>query len=234
MHSALVAYEDGGAALEGFAAYSSEEKRPLVLLCHGWRGRDEFICEKARALAEAGYASFALDMYGKGILGRSKEENASLKRPFLEDRALLQRRVLKALDVASRLPYVDSKRIAAVGFGFGGLCALDLARSGADIRGVVSFYGHFDPPPSQLIRPIRAKILILHGYNDPQVRLSELQLFEREMDDSKIDWQVHLYGNTLHAFASPNVNVPESGLQYNPESAARAWSATINFLSEIF
>ena len=96
----------------------------MVILCHAWRGRDDFICKKAELMTQWGYAGFALDMYGKGVLGNSKEENASLKAPFIQDRELLKRRVLKALDVASSLPSVDTSRIAVIGFGFGGICAL--------------------------------------------------------------------------------------------------------------
>jgi DNA-binding MarR family transcriptional regulator len=103
MHSTLIPYHDGPVALEGFVVHPREEKRPLVILCHAWSGRDEFICEKARLVAKQGYVGFALDMYGKGILGKSKEEKAALKKPFIQDRRLLQRRAFKALDTASRL-----------------------------------------------------------------------------------------------------------------------------------
>lgn len=115
--------------LEGFVASSSEEKRPLVLLCHSWAGRDPFICEKAEQIAEWGYVGFAIDLYGKGILGKSKEENAVLKAPFLKDRAFLLKRLLIGLEVASGLPYVDASKRPALGFGFGGVCALELTRS---------------------------------------------------------------------------------------------------------
>lgn len=120
MHSTLIPYQDRQVVLEGFVAYPKEEKRPLVILCHAWQGRDEFICEKARLVAKQGYVGFALDMYGRGILGKSKEEKAALKKPFIQDRRFLHRRALKALETASHLPYVDAQRIAVVGFGFGG------------------------------------------------------------------------------------------------------------------
>lgn len=230
---AVVPYQDNGIELEGFAVYPIEEKRPVVILCHAWSGRDNFICEKAREIASWGYVGFALDMYGKGVLGKSKEENANLKRPFIEDRHLLQKRVIKAYEAACSLPYADSSRVAVLGFGFGGLCALDLARSGADLKGAVSVYGHFDPPPSSLIKAIKAKILVLHGYNDPVAPQAELIRFEKEMNDSQVDWQAHIYGNTMHAFAAPGANDPESGILYHPVSAARAWTAIHHFLDEV-
>lgn len=234
MQLTVVPYQDSGTELEAFVAYPKEGKHPLVILCHAWKGRDEFICEKAQMISKQGYVGFALDMYGRGVLGKSKEENAALKRPFIEDRRLLQKRALKGLEAASSLPYVDSKKIAVIGFGFGGICALDLARTGADLRGVVSVYGHFDPPPSALIKPILAKILILHGYNDPVTPQKELRRFENELNKAKVAWQTHVYGNTMHAFATPEANDPDAGILYNPLAAGWAWGTIQNFLSEVF
>lgn len=234
MKSTVVSYQDNGVDLEGYVACPNEEKHPLVILCHAWKGRDDFICEKARMIANQGYVGFALDMYGKGILGHSKEENAALKKPFIQDRHLLQRRVVKGLDVASRLPYVDPQKVVAIGFGFGGMCALDLARSGADLRGAVSVYGHFDPPPFQLTGSIQAKILILHGYKDPVTSQEELRRFEKEMNEAKVDWQAHIYGNAMHAFATPGANDPAAGILYNPAASERAWISIQNFLAEVF
>ncbi len=234
MPTTLVPYTDGPVSLEGFVAHTIPEKRPLVILCHAWSGRDAFICEKAEMMARWGYVGFALDMYGKGKMGKSKEENAALKKPFLEDRKLLQRRLLQAYEAARFLPYVDPEKIAVVGFGFGGLCALDFARSGAHLRGAVSVYGHFDPPPSHLQKPIGAKILVLHGYDDPIVKQEELRVFANEMTEADVDWQAHVYSHTLHAFMNPAVNDPAAGLQFNPVSAKRAWHEIQVFLEEVF
>lgn len=234
MHTKTISYQDGNCDLEAFVAYPSEKKCPLVILCHAWKGRNDFICEKAREIAELGYVGFALDMYGKGVCGRSKEESAALKKPFIEDRSFLQRRVIKGFEVASSLPFVDEKHIAALGYGFGGICALDLARSGANLKGAITVYGHFDPPPASLIKSIKAKLLILHGYNDPIAPQEELHRFEKEMTDAKVDWQAHVYGNAMHAFATPEANDPEAGILYNPIAAAHARIAIQQFLSEVF
>jgi len=234
MKTTFVPYTDEGTHLEAFAAHQTDEKRPAVILCHAWKGRDEFICEKAKAVAQWGYVGFALDLYGKGILGQSKEENAALKKPFLDDRSRLQRRLLKAFETARALPYVDPHRIAVLGFGFGGLCALDLARSGADVKGAICIYGHFEPPPPTLIHPIQAKILVLHGSCDPVVPQKELIAFEKEMDAAKVDWQAHIYGGAMHAFATPGANDPGSGILYNDVAARRAWRSARAFLDEIF
>jgi dienelactone hydrolase len=207
-----IPYKDQDFDLEGFVAYSAEEKRPLVIFCHAWRGRDEFICQQAERAASLGYIGFAIDMYGKGVLGKSKEENAALKKTFLDDRLLLKRRLIKGFDVACSLPSVDCANIAVVGFGFGGLCALDLARSGVNLKGVISVYGHFDPPRGCPIYPIKAKVLILHGFNDPISPMSELLQFQQEMDKDQVNWQAHIYSHTVHAFATPSANDPAAGI----------------------
>ncbi|MBS0650023.1 MAG: dienelactone hydrolase family protein [Verrucomicrobia bacterium] len=234
MLTETISYQDNGVELEGFAAFADAQKRPLVVLCHAWRGRDEFVCDKAKEIAGWGYHCFALDMYGKGVLGHSKEENAALKRPFVEDRALLQRRVVKGFETGSRLIHVDADRIAAVGMGFGGGCAIDLARSGVNLKGAVSIYGHFAPPPASIAKPIGAKVLVLHGYKDPVAGREELRAFEKEMDAAKIDWQVHVYGCAMHAFANPSANDARSGMLYSPTDAERAWKAARNFFDELF
>lgn len=234
IQNAFLPYTDEGTQLEGFSAYHPDEKRPLVILCHAWRGRDDFICEKAKLIAALGYVGFAIDMYGIGVLGNSKEENAALKKPFIEDRRYLRRRLLKGFDVACALPYVDSKRVVVLGFGFGGLCALDLARTGVDLKGAISIYGHFDPPRDCPLLPIKAKVLILHGYNDPISSMHELYDFQQELDNTKVDWQSHVYGNTFHAFATPSANDPTSGIMYNAHSAQQAWQEVEQFLAAVF
>lgn len=234
----FLTYNDEKTELEGFAAFPKSEKappeHPLVILCHAWRGRDDFICEKAKMMADWGYIGFALDMYGKGVLGNSKEENASLKKPFIQDRNLLKRRVLKGFECGCSLPNVDTTKIAVIGLGFGGVCALDLARSGASLKGAVSVYGHFEPPHPLPKKQIQAKILALHGYLDPIVGQNEVAAFEKEMEAAKVDWQLHLYGRAMHAFATPSAQDPAAGLLYDPISAERAWKTIHLFLKEVF
>src|SRR5207302_977575 len=151
------------------------------ILCHAWRGRDDFVCEKAIEFAEEGYAAFALDIYGKGILGNNKEENSALMQPFMKDRALLQRRLHAALKAFQKQTIVDPKRIAAIGFCFGGLCALDFARMGADLKAVISVHGLLGNPDNLISKHIKAKVLALHGYDDPMVPLDQVNNFEKEM-----------------------------------------------------
>lgn len=230
-----VEYAHQGTVLEGFMAWddAATAPRPAVLVSHAWVGRDEFACIKARALAELGYVGFALDMYGKGVLGRTVEENARLMKPFMDDRALLQTRITAALSAVRRQPEVDASRIAAIGFCFGGLCVLDLARTGADLRGVVSFHGLLTPP-GNIPRPtIRSKVLVLHGFDDPMAPPEQVLALAKELTDAGCDWQVHAYGGTVHAFTNPVANDPAFGTVYSATADRRSWLSMRNFLEEV-
>src|SRR5690606_24908061 len=152
--------------------------------------------------AQLGYAAFAIDLYGEGRTGTSPEENAALMQPLVQDRALLAQRMNNALTALAGQPQVDRNRIGAMGYCFGGLCVLDLARSGADVRGVVSLHGALKPSGLPAA-PIRAKVLVLHGHDDPLVPLEEVIAFQNEMTAAKVDWQLHAYGGTMHAFTNP-------------------------------
>ncbi|MDI1292211.1 MAG: dienelactone hydrolase family protein [Methylobacter sp.] len=234
--SNTVIYLDGDVVLEAFFAFDDEisGRRPAVLINHTWAGRDDFVAEKAKKLAALGYVGFAVDMYGKGVLGTSPEENMQLMQPFMADRVMLQQRMKAALAAVRLMPWVDDSKIAAMGFCFGGLCSLDLARAGADIKGVVSFHGLLAAPEKPQNNAIKAKILALHGRDDPLVPTEQVLAFEQEMTDAGTDWQLHTYGNTLHGFTNPLANDPVFGAVYQPDSDRRSWIAMQNFLSEIF
>lgn len=237
MQTQLVTYEDQGTVLEGFMAFDPDISgpRPAVILCHAWRGRDDFVCEKAVEIASQGYATFALDIYGKGKLGTNKDENTALMMPFINNRLLLRSRLLAAFKTFKEQPIVDSDKIATIGFCFGGLCALDFARSGADLRGAISVHGMLNKPSNQVkCESIKAKILALHGNDDPLVPPEIVSIFEQEMTDAKADWQIHIYGGTMHAFTNPMAKDPDFGTVYNPLSAKRAWLSVRNFLAECF
>ncbi len=231
-----VSYMDGDVVLEAFFAFDDAitTRRPAVLISHAWEGRDEFVADKARKLAELGYVGFALDMYGKGVLGTSPEQNMQLMQPFIDNRAMLQQRIKAALFAVKLLPWVDDSKIAAMGFCFGGLCVLDLARTGAELKGVVSFHGLFNPPNNIQDTSIKAKVLALHGYDDPMVTPQQLIEFQDEMTKAGADWQVHSYGQTMHAFTNPAANDPGFGTVYKLEADRRSWLAMQNFFAEIF
>ena len=232
----LIEYEHAGAGLEGLLAFDDtvEGTRPAVMVVHAWGGRSGFECDKARALAELGYVGFAADLYGKGVLGASVEENAGLMQPFLDDRALLQARLTAALETLKSLPEVDSNRVAAIGYCFGGLCVLDMARIGADVKGVASFHGLFGAPGNTTGARIKAKVLALHGHEDPMVPVDAVVALEQELTEAGADWQIHVYGNTFHAFTNPEANNPDLGAIYNKGAAMRSWQTLVNFLEELF
>ena len=165
--------------------------------------------------------------------GSNREENAALIQPFLQDRALLQGRITAALDALRARDEVDADRIAAIGYCFGGLCVLDLARSGADVRGVVSLHGLFAPPEPKPPGPVRASVLALHGHDDPMVPVEAVNALEQELTDAGADWQIHVYGGAMHAFTNPKANDPEFGTVYNEVADRRSWQATRQFLAEV-
>lgn len=237
--SNTVGYLDGDVLLEGFFAYDDaiEKRRPAVIINHAWAGRNEFVEEKAVRLAELGYFAFALDMYGKGIVGRNNEECAQLMQPFMEDRGLILKRMEAALYAVKLLPWVDDKKIACIGFCFGGLCVLDLARSGADVKGVVSFHGLLNPPVDSVVNPlekIKAKVLVLNGADDPMVSAEQVVALQQELTLAGADWQTHTYGHTMHAFTNPVANDPVFGTVYQADADKRSWLAMKNFLLELF
>lgn len=235
MKTQYIEYHDDHTVLEGYYVYDDKTagKRPAVLVAHDWSGRNDFARQKAEKLAALGYAAFALDMYGKGILGGTVEERTALIQPFFADRALLRKRVTAALNTVKKLEQVDQARIGAIGFCFGGMCVLDLARSGADIRGVVSFHGIFAAPENLPNAAIKAKVLALHGHDDPMVPPEQVLALETELTKAKVDWQIHVYGNTMHAFSNPAANDPKLGTVYNPVAEKRSWQAMKDFFNEV-
>ncbi len=231
-----VNYLDGDTLLEGFIAYDDAiaGRRPAVLVNHAWGGRDRFVEEKAKKLAELGYVGFALDMYGKGVLGSGPEENAKLMQPFIDDREMLQNRIRAAVANVRLLPWVEDRQIAAIGFCFGGLCVLDLARTGIDIKGVVSFHGLLGAPGNTAGNKIKAKVLVLHGHDDPLAPIEQVVALQKELTEAGADWQLHSYGNTMHAFTNPLANDPDFGTVYQADADRRSWISMKSFLAEIF
>lgn len=236
MYTSNYLYHHGEQELHGYLAYddSHDRPRPAVLVFHDWSGRNDFACKKAEMLAEIGYLSFAVDMYGQGRLGESTDERMGLMGPLVADRRMLRARLRAAFDAIIAMPEVDSSRVGAIGFCFGGLCALDLARSGAEVKGVVSFHGLLNKPIELANHEIKSKVLVLHGYDDPMVKPDQVNEFCQEMTAAKVDWQIHMYGNTQHGFANPMAHDKQMGIMYNPHAEQRALQAMTNFFEELF
>ncbi|MEW6695145.1 MAG: dienelactone hydrolase family protein [Pseudomonadota bacterium] len=231
----LIDYQHDGQTFEGLLAWDDAHAgaRPAVAVAHAWAGRTVFEDDKARALAALGYVGFAMDVYGKGRRGRSREENAALMTPLVQDRALLQARLGAALQALTAQPEVDASRVAAIGFCFGGLSVLDMARCGLPLRGVVSFHGLFTPPGNTAGRRIQAKVLALHGWDDPMAKPDAVLAWAQEMSAAGADWQLHAYGGTMHAFTNPEANDPGFGTVYDARADARSWVAMRAFLAEV-
>lgn len=236
MKTEHVTYSQGSTQLEACVAYDEKlpGKKPLILIAHDWSGRNQFAEQQAEKMAKLGYIGFAMDVYGKGKLGQTTEEKSALMQPLMQDRALLQQRLLAALESAKKLEQTDTHRIGAIGFCFGGLCVLDLARMNQGVTGVVSFHGLLNAPDNLSPKEIRTKILALHGYQDPMVTPENALTFSQEMAQAKADWQLHIYGQALHAFTNPLAHDYEMGTVYNETAAKRAERAMQAFFKEIF
>lgn len=229
-------YNDEGTVCRGFIAYNSESSTPMpaVMVVHDWGGRGDDACAKARQLAALGYVGFAIDMYGQAQLGHDELEKRALMTPLMNNRQKLLQRIKAAFDFLAQLPQVDKKNIAAIGYCFGGLCVLDLARSGTDVKAVASFHGLLSAPPGDTGKAIKTSILVLHGYDDPLAKPEQVNQFALEMTARKADWQIHMYGLTAHSFTNPQAHDLQKGLVYNEQAERRSWQSTQAFLEEQF
>lgn len=189
----------------------------------------------ADRLVERGTHVVVADLFGRRFEpGVDREAAFAAMTELRADRAALRHRLQAVLDEVRKREHVDSGRIAAIGYCFGGQCALDLARSGADIAGVASFHGLFDPPGLEP-GPIKAKVIAFHGWDDPMVRPEAVKALGNELTEAGADWQIHAYGHTGHGFTNPNASaIGIAGVDYNRTAAERSWVALNNFLDELF
>jgi len=232
-----VEYREGQTTLEGLWVYddSVKGKRPGVLVVHQWKGLGDYEKKRAEMLAKLGYNVFAADIYGKGVRHTNPKDASAEAAKYKNDRKLLRARVNAGLDVLKKQELTDAKRIAAIGYCFGGTTALELARSGAEIAGVVSFHGGLNTPNAGDAKQIKAKVLALHGADDPHVPPAEVAAFEQEMRDAKVDWSLVAYGGAVHSFTDWNAGNDNSrGSAYNEKADKRSWEAMKQFFAEIF
>lgn len=234
--SETVTYKHGDTELEGFAVYpGGEAKRPAVLIVHQWMGLTDYERGRARQLAELGYVAFAVDIYGKGVRPKDQGEASAESGKYRGDRDLLRKRVAAGLDWIKAHARVDASRIVAIGYCFGGGAALELARSGADIQGVVSFHGNLDTPNPDDATNIRCPVSVHHGADDPFVNQQAVTAFIKEMQDADVDWYLTQHGNSVHSFTHEEAgNDNSAGAAYNAKADARSWAALLDFLDEQF
>jgi len=232
-----VEYKEGNTTLEGVLVYddSIASKRPGILIAHQWKGLTEYERKRAEMLAQLGYVAFAADIYGKGIRPADPKGASEMAGKYKTDRGLLRRRVQAGLDQLRKSHGVDPQKIGAIGYCFGGTTVLELARSGANVAGVVSFHGALATPTPDDAKNIKGKVLACHGADDPFVPAAEVSGFEEEMRKAKVDWELIAYGNSVHSFTDWNAgNDNSKGAAYNEKADKRSWEAMKEFFNELF
>ncbi len=230
-------YEGPEGVFESILAFDSDWTlpRPGVLLLPNVLGLKEADSQKAEQVAALGYVALATDIYGQGKRTTRQSPNPAVYMNELGARRdLLRDRLHHALGVLKDQPRVDAAKTAALGFCFGGKCTLDMARSGADLLGVVSYHGVYDRPSYANVTPIKPKVLVCHGWDDPIAPPDATVALGHELTEGGADWQIHAYGNTGHGFTDKDANMPERKVMYQPDSDRRSWKATIDFLAELF
>jgi dienelactone hydrolase len=188
----------------------------------------------AEKLVALGYHAVIADLFGRRFTpGVDKEAAFAAMGELRADRAALRDRLIAILEEVRKREHVDTAKIAVIGYCFGGQCALDVARSGADVAGVAAFHGLFDPPglPAQ---PIKAKVTAYHGWDDPMVPPEAVVALGQELTEGGADWQIHAYGHVGHGFTNPNAHqMGIAGVFYHEAAARRSWASLVNFLGEI-
>jgi dienelactone hydrolase len=238
LRTETIVYRQGGQEFKGYLAYDDavEGPRPAVLIIHEWWGLNDYIKTRAQQLASLGYLAFAADMYGNGFSTKDpKEAGAMAGKLRTGDRILLRKRANAGLNELMNNPMTDKNRVAAIGYCFGGTTVLELARSGADIAGVVSFHGTLDTPNPADAQNIKAHVLVLNGADDPNVPASQISAFQDDMRKAKVDWQMISYGGAVHSFTNPaSGSDPSKGVAYNELADKRSWEHMKLFFTEIF
>jgi len=231
-----VEYQQGDTTLEGVLVYDDavKSKRPGVLIVHQWMGLTDYEKHRAEMIAQLGYVAFCADIYGKGIHPKDTSEAGALAGKYKSDRALLRARVSAGLNTLKKSDLVDASRVAAIGYCFGGTTVIELARSGADITGVVSFHGGLDSPTPADGKNIKCKVLACHGADDPFETAKDLAAFQDEMRQANVDWVLIKFGGAVHSFTQPMAgNDNSKGAAYNERADRRSWEAMKLFLSGV-
>jgi dienelactone hydrolase len=235
MKTELMEYKEGSVGCEGYAAYNPKgDKRPGILLCPDWMAVSGFSNARANMVMSLGYNVFVVDMYGKGVRPTTPDTCATEMMKYRNDRKLLRARARAGLEMLKKLPNTDTSRLAAIGYCFGGTTALELARDGADLKGVVSFHGNLDTPNPADAKNIKCPVLVLHGADDPLVPDTEVIAFQNEMRAANIDWQVVSYGNAVHAYTNWNIPAKTPGpAAYETKADRRSWIAMQEFFKDV-
>jgi len=234
----MISYRLGSTELEGFLAYDDKykEPRPGVLVFHDWMGvNTKFTKHQTIEMAKLGYVAFAPDIYGKTAQPQNPQQAMQASSMYKNNRGLMRKRAIAGYQALLDQNLVNPKKIVAVGYCFGGTCALELARTGAPLAGIVSFHGGLDNPAPQDAKYIKGPVLVLHGADDPYAPKAQVEAFEKEMKAASKNYQVILYPGAVHAFTNPDAgNDPKTGAAYNSSATRKSWNEFKNFLKNIF
>ncbi|HRO67498.1 MAG TPA: dienelactone hydrolase family protein [Pseudobdellovibrionaceae bacterium] len=231
-----IEYKSGSTAMEGYLALPAAKRlnSPAVLIVHDWMGLSDMVKKKADEMAEKGYVALAVDIYGKGVRPKDAKEAGALAGKYKNDVKLLRERMTAALKVLKNQRGVDPKHVVAFGYCFGGTSVLELARTGAEVAGIVSFHGGLATPKLTDAKNIKGKVLVLHGALDPFVPPAEVEAFQKAMNEAKVDYQFIAYSGAVHAFTNPSAGSDlKAGTAYNKRADERSWKAFEQFLAEV-
>lgn len=232
-----VEYKQGDVVLQGYLSFDPaiKGKHPAVLILPNWMGVSEYTRMRAEQIAALGYVALAADVYGKGVHPTNAQEASAEAGKYYKDRQLLRARVRAGLDFLTGQPQTDPTNLAVIGYCFGGACALELGRSGAPLKGIVTFHGALATPTPADARNIKGKVLVLHGADDPYVKQEEVRSFMDEMRAGGVDWQLVQYSGAVHSFTEKGAgNDNSKGAAYNEAADRRSWRAMKDFFEELF
>lgn len=233
----VIVYDGPGGPFEGMAVRDTATtvRRPGIMLVPNVLGTKEQDFAKAEDLAALGYVVFVADVFGQGKrTTRTDPDMGRYMNALSADRGLLRDRLAASLDVLRGVPGCDSGKLAAMGFCFGGMCALDMARAGLGLAGTISFHGIYGRPDYANASPITTQILVCHGWDDPFCPPEATVALAQELTEAQADWQIHAYGKTMHAFTDTEMNMPERGIAFEANANRRSWKAMVDFLEEVF
>ena len=235
VHNTSLRHEIDGAPFDAVLVHDDAvPEAPTVLVFHGMEGRSDAQLQFATRLTAWGYRAIAVDLFGEDVSRGGMEATGAAMAAFVDDRDALAQRLTTVLETLTAAPRVDPSRVAAIGFCFGGLCVLELARAGHALAGVASFHGLLTAPAHHDARDVTAKVIVFHGWDDPYAPPDDVVALGREFSGRGIDWQLHAYGNTMHAFMAPWADDPARGILHSESAARRAWTSLEHFLGECF
>ena len=235
-----VTYKDGDTTLKGFVVYDDAKKgkRPGIVVVHEWWGITKHTRDEARKFAEQGYTAFVADMYGDAKTADNPKDASGLMKGLMGNPAGLQSKFNAAMSQLQKHPTVDAKKIGASGYCMGGAVVLNMARAGADLKGVAAFHANLSAQTPAQQGKVKSKVIVMNGADDPFVKPDSIEAFKKEMDAAKVDYKFINYPGAVHAFTNPEAT--EKGKQFNlplayhPEADKQSKAEAAKFFQSVF